>query len=105
MQKLLPFLLMWTCVGSFADDYVDGYFKRDGTYVAPHYRSSPNTTNIDNYSTSGNQNPYTGSSGSRARDYSPEAYNYGNDRAIQTGPRGGQFYYNDSGRKVYVPKR
>ena len=44
--------------------HVDGYVKKDGTYVAPHYRSAPNDTKLDNYSTKGNSNPYTGKEGS-----------------------------------------
>jgi hypothetical protein len=88
-----------------ADTWVNGYVRRDGTYVQGHYRQESNSTNLDNYSTQGNVNPYSGEQGTRARDYSPEAYNYGDGRTIYTGPRGGQFYYNDSGRKVYVPKR
>lgn len=43
---------------------VNGYIKRDGTYVAPHYRSGSNGTVTDNYSFKGNSNPYTGNSGS-----------------------------------------
>lgn len=50
---------------AFADTYVQGYFKKDGTYVAPHYRSNPNHTKYDNWSTEGNYNPYTGERGSR----------------------------------------
>lgn len=42
---------------------VKGYVKKDGTYVAPHIRSSPNATKLDNYSTKGNVNPYTGRTG------------------------------------------
>jgi hypothetical protein len=42
---------------------VRGYVRKDGTYVAPHYRSSPNSTKADNYSTRGNYNPYTGKAG------------------------------------------
>ena len=88
-----------------ADTWVNGYIKRDGTYVQGHYRQDPNSTNWDNYSTQGNVHPYSGESGTRARDHSAEAYNYGGGRSIQTGPRGVQFYFNDSGRKIYVPKR
>lgn len=29
---------------------VNGYFRSNGTYVAPHFRSNPNNTTIDNYS-------------------------------------------------------
>lgn len=42
---------------------VRGYTRKDGTYVAPHYRSSPNRSRSDNYSTRGNYNPYTGAKG------------------------------------------
>jgi hypothetical protein len=90
---------------SFADTYVNGYFKSDGIYIEPHYRTNPNSTNVDNYSTSGNSNPYTQSNGYRAQDYSLDANNYGSGKIIYTGPRGGHYYINDSGRKVYVPKR
>ena len=31
-----------------ADTYVNGYYRSNGTYVAPHYRSSPNNTVTDN---------------------------------------------------------
>ena len=44
---------------------VNGYTKKDGTYVAPHYRSSPNSSTSDNYSTKGNVNPYTGAIGTK----------------------------------------
>ena len=54
-----------------AADRVDGHFRRDGTYVAPHYRTSPNETKLDNYSTQGNYNPYTGQTGSRNVDSNP----------------------------------
>ncbi len=45
------------------DVAVRGYTKDNGTYVEPHYRSSPNQYKNDNWSTSGNTNPYTGKSG------------------------------------------
>ena len=85
--------------------YVSGYTKSNGTNVQGHYRSSQNSTNHDNYSTSGNYNPYTGSAGSRAKDYSTGAYNYGSGHTIHTGSRGGQYYINSNGNKTYVPKR
>lgn len=44
---------------------VGGYIKKSGTYVAPSYRSAPNKTKIDNYSTKGNYNPYTGKIGTK----------------------------------------
>jgi hypothetical protein len=48
-----------------AQVYVHGYTKSDGTYVAPHYRSSPDGNPYNNYSTIGNVNPYTGQPGTK----------------------------------------
>lgn len=48
---------------AYADESVRGYIRKDGTYVAPHMRSSPNSTRIDNYGSQGNFNPYTGERG------------------------------------------
>jgi hypothetical protein len=33
--------------------------------VAPHYQTNPNTTRLDNWSTRGNVNPYTGAMGTK----------------------------------------
>lgn len=91
---------------AMAQTYVGGYYSPStGTYVQPYVRTSPNYTNHDNYTTRGNYNPYTGSVGTRARDYSTDAYNYGAGQTIYQGSRGGQYYINNSGNKVYVPKR
>jgi hypothetical protein len=68
-------------------------------------KTTTNFTNHDNYSTTGNTNSYTGQSGSRAKDYSSGATNYGSGQNIQIGPNGGQYYINSNGNKVYVPKR
>jgi hypothetical protein len=48
-----------------ADTYVRGYCKSNGTYVQPHYRSSPDGSAWNNWSTQGNINPYTGSFGTQ----------------------------------------
>ena len=55
-------LISLSSVGA-RDVAVRGYTKDNGTYVQPHYRSSPNEYKNDNWSTSGNTNPYTGQSG------------------------------------------
>ena len=44
---------------------VDGYTRKDGTYVPPHSRSAPNNSYNDNWGTSPNGNPYTGKPGTR----------------------------------------
>ena len=42
-----------------------GHFRGNGTYVEGYQRTSPNNTQMDNYNTRGNSNPYTGNQGSR----------------------------------------
>ena len=39
---------------------VRGYFRKDGTYVRPHYRTAPDGIPYNNYSFPGNYNPNTG---------------------------------------------
>ena len=82
----------------YTQTQVKGYYKSNGTYVAPHTRSNPNSTYNDNYSTKGNSNPYTGSQGTKSVPYN------GNEN-LKTGPRGGTYYINSNGNKTYVPKK
>lgn len=71
MKKILAtFLLLFIMsLGFFsvAEAYtvkVRGYYKSStGNYVMPSYRTSPNNTKLDNWSTKGNYNPYTGKKG------------------------------------------
>lgn len=72
MRKLILSLIILFSVTSFAlvnvesvdaAQRVKGYTKKNGTYVAPHYKSSPNKSKFDNYSTKGNINPFTGKKG------------------------------------------
>ncbi len=46
-----------------AQTYVRGYYRSNGTYVQPHYRSYRDNNFYNNWSTRGNTNPYTGSYG------------------------------------------
>ncbi|MEY9752609.1 hypothetical protein [Bradyrhizobium yuanmingense] len=46
-----------------------GYTRSNGTYVAPYVATNPNGTQRDNYGTSGNYNPNTGTFGKRAPRY------------------------------------
>jgi hypothetical protein len=50
---------------AFADQLVNGYVRKDGTYVAPHLQSAPDNNAYNNYSSKGNTNPYTGQAGTR----------------------------------------
>ena len=77
MKMIKPFLIFFIFLFTFmsiqpvySDVRVRGYHRSDGTYVRPHYRTSPNRTMRDNYSTYGNRNPYTGQRGyKRCRGY------------------------------------
>jgi hypothetical protein len=40
--------------------HVNGYYRSNGTYVQPHYRSNPDGNPYNNWSYPGNTNPYTG---------------------------------------------
>jgi hypothetical protein len=53
----------------YAGEYVQGYTRGDGTYVAPSYRSSPDSSYNNNYSVRPNVNPYTGNYGTKAPTY------------------------------------
>jgi len=54
---------------AMAQVQVQGHIRKDGVYVPPHTRTAPNDTNVDNYSTKPNVNPYTGKAGTVAPDY------------------------------------
>lgn len=60
---LALFAMLFVSLAEARGVRVRGYTRKDGTYVAPHYRSSPNSSKSDNYSTRGNYNPYTGKTG------------------------------------------
>ncbi|MGB4349387.1 MAG: hypothetical protein WBJ38_07640 [Limnohabitans sp.] len=44
---------------------VNGYVKKNGTYVQPHHATNPNQTQKDNWSSKPNVNPYTGKTGTK----------------------------------------
>lgn len=48
---------------SSSDVYVRPYVKSNGTVVQGHMRSAPDKTGVNNFSTKGNVNPYTGAAG------------------------------------------
>ena len=71
MRRIIAIIVfLWGCLAASAafaqgDVYVQGYYRSDGTYVQPHFRSAPNNSVLDNWSTRGNVNPYTGQLGTR----------------------------------------
>jgi hypothetical protein len=61
LKKIVLSLLFTLCtLLTFAQVHVSGYYRKNGTYVAPYTRSSPDSSPYDNYSFPGNVNPYTG---------------------------------------------
>lgn len=62
MKTVILLILMVSSV-SQADTWVNGYSKRDGSYVQGHFRTSPDSNPYNNYSTKGNVNPYNGHTG------------------------------------------
>lgn len=70
MKKLLLIPVLFIGVLSFSISVearttsVRGYYKPStGRYVDPHYKTTPNRSKFDNYSTKGNYNPYSGKKG------------------------------------------
>ena len=73
MIKQAFFLGLAIAAMSFAQNaqakgvYVNGYTRSDGTQVRGHYRSAPDNSYDNNWSTEGNTNPYTGERGTNER--------------------------------------
>jgi len=65
VKLLILLLVCLTSLAQAGDVWFEGYTKQDGTKVEGHYRSSPNNTVKDNFSTYGNINPYTGERGTK----------------------------------------
>ena len=60
MRTILLLLILAITVQVYAQVKVKGYYRKDGTYVRPHYRSNPDGNPYNNWSYPGNTNPYTG---------------------------------------------
>jgi hypothetical protein len=67
IMLVLAFLFTFNLINTdtFAIKHVKGYFKSNGTYVAPYYRTDPDGFKYNNWSTKGNYNPYSGKWGNR----------------------------------------
>ena len=62
----LAFLILAPVAAWTGETPVDGYYRKDGTYVAPHWRSTPDSSYNNNWTTWPNVNPHTGQQGTRA---------------------------------------
>jgi hypothetical protein len=64
LATLLFLGLGFTNLAQAKTSIVRGYIKPStGKYVAPYFKTAPNKTKLDNFSTKGNYNPYTGKKG------------------------------------------
>jgi len=86
----LTIIMSFAAVAS-ASVYVRGYYRSNGTYVAPHYRSNPDGNFYNNWSTYPNVNPYTGKVGTKL---TPSYSNYTSSY---------RSYYTPSYRSYYTP--
>ena len=66
MKFLLAVALLHTTTLLASPVHVRGSISKQGEYRQPHYRTSPNYTQRDNYSAKGNANPYTGRMGHKS---------------------------------------
>lgn len=81
VRHIIGLTLMLCCMSASADQYIQGYTRSDGTYVQGHHRSNPDHNPYNNYSSSGNSNPYTGERGSVS------AYqNFGSNNSLTPSP-------------------
>lgn len=78
---ILSLLILSLLIPALADaaTRVRGYYRKNGTYVAPHYRSNPDGNPYNNWSTRGNVNPYTGAIGTKNPAPSSHGRGYGRD--------------------------
>ena len=127
MKKAILFIVfLFAAANSFAQStvYVQGYTRSNGTYVQGHYRTAPDATIINNWSTVGNVNPYTGKPGTVSYSSSTSSYSTYSSPSystystpsyststysspsystpVYTGPRGGTYYVNSNGNKTYI---
>jgi hypothetical protein len=52
-----------------SSSFVQPHFNSNGSMTSGHFRTTPNNTQLDNFSTRGNYNPYTGNIGTRIPRY------------------------------------
>jgi hypothetical protein len=60
LAAALVVLISFLTINLAEAGWVGGYYRSDGTYVRPHYRTNPDGNPYNNYSFPGNYNPNTG---------------------------------------------
>jgi hypothetical protein len=100
MKKLTSILFMglFLMLPIFASAYVNvrGYYRSNGTYVAPHVRSNPNGLKYDNYGWTPSQGLYNSSYGTRGSTWDTPTYitdpNYYEGKALYESNQTGSYY-------------
>lgn len=77
MKKLIITIMLLVAITSPAfarksTSHVRGHFTKKGTYVQPYYKTAPDQSTYNNWSTQGNMNPYTGKVGTVNPAYAPK---------------------------------
>ena len=106
MKKAFFFItFLFATANTFAQStvHVEGYTRSNGVYVQEHFRTAPDATISNNWSTIGNINPYTGKPGT----VSYPSTTLSNSTPIHstnlyTGSRGGIYRINSNGNKTYI---
>lgn len=88
--------------------HVRGYTTKNGTYVAPHYRSAPDHSVWNNWSTRGNVNPFTGKVGTKdpygsGFHYRVPSYGYSSPSYGYYAPSYGGYSSSSYGYSAYQP--
>lgn len=69
MKKYLPLIVISMLMLTFCTEteaqnvYVHSHITKSGTIVQQHYRTRPDHSRLNNWSTNGQANPYTGKRG------------------------------------------
>ncbi|MEK7095095.1 MAG: hypothetical protein AAB917_00360 [Patescibacteria group bacterium] len=116
LKKYLKFslilIVLFVSIGVFnhADAYVsvEGYYRKNGTYVAPYVRSNPNGLKYDNYSYTPSQGLYNKTYGTRGTTWDTPTYitdpNYYEGKALyESGSSGSSVRTNSVKTQVTAP--
>ncbi len=105
MRSLITFLLVISVFFVISNDLISqvkvkGYYRKDGTYVQPHYRSNPDGNPYNNWSYPGNTNPYTGKTATGNESTYLDNYYQNNNKSSNSNYSGSSYnssYYSLSG--------
>ena len=64
MKKIIFLMMLASDLANAGDVWVQPHLRANGTFVEGYHRSSPDSSLLNNYSTQGNVNPFTGREGS-----------------------------------------